>query len=167
MLSNCMIMIVKMIFFLWCWLLDTIVVLVWIFTIHMWQKSQMDSCFWCSLWKSIVECRRLRRTEQNIKDYILKSKHDILTVRIENMIGEMKLLTTDIIHAINKTWEKSFFEVEYNKKSKSEFRWFPYNQNCLLHKQLQDTITMKDIETEKNMHWCDTFHKINIFHIIN
>ena len=46
--------------------------------------------------------------------------HDILTVRIENMIGEMKLLTTDIIHAINKTWEKSFFEVEYNKKSKSE-----------------------------------------------
>ena len=64
------------------------------------------------------------------------------------MIGDMELLPTDIIPLINKYWVHSFAEVESNKKSIAERGWFPYNQNLLMHKQLRDTMTMKDIETE-------------------
>ena len=60
----------------------------------------------------------------------------------------MELLSTDIIPLTNKYWVNSFDEVESNKKSIAERGWFPYNQNLLMHKQLRDTMTMKDIETE-------------------
>ena len=61
------------------------------------------------------------------------------------MIGEMELLTTDIIPIINKGWVNSFAEVEPNKKAIAELGCFPYNRNLLIHKQLRDTITIKYI----------------------
>ena len=64
------------------------------------------------------------------------------------MIGDMELLSTDIIPLTNKYWVNSFAEVESNKKSIAEHGWFPYNQNLLMHKQLRDTMNMKDIKTE-------------------
>ena len=70
------------------------------------------------------------------------------------MISEMGLLRTNVIPVISKSWGNSFSEVDSNKKSIAEHGWFPYNQNLLIHKQFRDTITMKDIETEKNVHWC-------------
>ena len=69
------------------------------------------------------------------------------------MIGDTELLPTDIDPPINRAWVNSFPEVEPNKKSITEHGWFPYNQNLLMHKQLHDTITMKDIETEKKGDW--------------
>ena len=65
------------------------------------------------------------------------------------MIGDMELFITDIIPLINKSWLNSFAEVESNKKFISECGWFPYHLNLLMHKQLRDTMTIKDIETEK------------------
>ena len=47
-----------------------------------------------------------------LKIYIFfKANNEILTFRIENMIGEMELLPTAIIPILNKTWEKTFTEV--------------------------------------------------------
>ena len=49
-------------------------------------------------------------TEHNLtyKIYIVKSKHDIITLRIEHMIVEMELILTGIIPIINKYWENNF-----------------------------------------------------------
>ena len=60
--------------------------------------------------------RRINRTELNIKTNLLKVKHEILTHQIDHMIGEIELITTDIIPLINKAWVNQFSEVEYNKK---------------------------------------------------
>ena len=45
-------------------------------------------------------------TEQNgtYKIYLVKAKNEILTDWIEHVIGEMELLTTDIIPLINNAW---------------------------------------------------------------
>ena len=83
------------------------------------------------------------------------------------MIGDIELLTTDIIPLINKAWGKSFSELESNKKSIAECGWFPYNQNILMHKQICDTMTMKEIETDKKGISDINFHRIKILHIIN
>ena len=77
----------------------------------------MDCCFWCFIWSKIVAVRRLNRTELNIKNYIVKAKHEIITHRIEHIIGDMELLPTGIIPLINKAWVNSFSEVEPNKKN--------------------------------------------------
>ena len=42
---------------------------------------------------------------------IVKENHEILTHRVENMIGDMELLPTNIIPPINKAWVNSFYEV--------------------------------------------------------
>ena len=61
-------------------------------------------------------------TEQNLtfKVNILKENYEILTNSIEQMIGDMELLPTDIIPLINKAWEHLFSEVECNKKCNTE-----------------------------------------------
>ena len=87
--------------------------------------------------------------------YLVKANHKILLYWVEHMIGDIELIPTDIIKIINKAWVKSFAEVEPNKKSSSECRWFPYNWNIIMHKQLHYTMIMKDIKTEKNVHWCN------------
>ena len=61
----------------------------------------------------------------------------------------MELLPTDIIPLINRAWVNSFAEVESNKKAIAKRGCFPYNQNLLMHKQFCNTMTMKDIETDK------------------
>ena len=84
------------------------------------------------------------------------------------MIGDMELLPTDIIILINKAWVNSLSEVEPKKKAIVERGWFPYNRNLPMHKQIFDTMTMKDIETEKkNGIGAINFHRINMFHRIN
>ena len=49
--------------------------------------------------------------------HLVKEKHEILIDRIDHMIGDMRLLPTDIIRLINKAWVNSFAEVESNKKA--------------------------------------------------
>ena len=61
----------------------------------------------------------------------------------------MELFPTYIITIINKAWVNSFAEVESIKKPIAERGWFPYNWDILVQKQLRDTMTMKDIETEE------------------
>ena len=73
-------------------------------------------------------CQVVDSTEQNgiYKIHIVKAKHEILTHRIEHMIGDLELLTTDIIPIINRAWVNSFTALESNKKSIAERGWFPY-----------------------------------------
>ena len=61
----------------------------------------------------------------------------------------MELLPTDIIQLIKKAQVNSFVEAESNKKPIAERGWLSYNQNLLMHKKIFDTMTMKDIETDK------------------
>ena len=65
------------------------------------------------------------------------------------MVGDMELLPTGIIPLINEAWVNSFSEVESIKKAIAGRGWFPYNRNLLMRNQLGDTMTMKDIETER------------------
>ena len=77
--------------------------------------------------------------------HLVKANHEIFTHRIEHIIGDMEIITTNIITLINKFWLNSFSEVESNKKDITEHGWFPYNQNILLRKKLCYSMTMKDI----------------------
>ena len=64
-------------------------------------------------------CQVVDSTEQNgiYKIHIVKAKHEILTHRIEHIIGEIEPIPTDIIPLIDKAWVNSFAELEYNNKS--------------------------------------------------
>lgn len=75
----------------------------------------------------------------------------LIAHRIRFMNYKMvEIQRTDIIPMVNYAWKRSFERVETNKKAISYRGWFPFNRNVLLHPDLRNTMTEKQITDEIN-----------------
>ena len=71
-------------------------------------------------------------------------KSEILKQRLDMMMDVPSILPTDISPMINHAWERSFAQVESNKKAISDRGWSPLNYNLLTNKQNLPTITASE-----------------------
>ena len=116
MICNFMTMIGTRVLFRRCWLMNKVVVLIWVFEINMWWKSQTDCGFGAPYGTSLWQVVDLTEQNGTYKIHFFKANNEIPTHRIGHKIGDMELLPTDIIPLINKDWINSFSEVWSNKK---------------------------------------------------
>ena len=78
-------------------------------------------------------------------------------------LDKPNLLPTDIIPCINYAWDRSFAQVELNKKAIADRGWGPLNYNLLCHHDLKATMTKSECEELYSMMKSNHNHPNSIY----
>ena len=76
-------------------------------------------------------------------------KIELMRKRMTHHVSDLQILPTDIIPLVNEAWKLSFGRQSTNKVAIAERGWFPYNYNLLLHPDIRNSMTEKEIQEER------------------
>jgi hypothetical protein len=79
----------------------------------------------------------------------IRKKRKYWKKRIASIVTGDDLVPTDIIPLVVYAWDKSFAIIPSNKKATSDCDWYLFNRILLLEPILRETLTVKDVQKEK------------------
>ena len=113
-------------------------------------KHEWMICFGVPYGTNLWQVGDSKQQNGSYKMSMTKHKDEIVKRKLTKLWSKPQFKETDIIPAVNSSWNESFARVSSNQDAISKKGWNPWNRNLLLSEQIRMTMNEDDKQWEKN-----------------